>query len=161
MNEQVKEILSRVAVETLEQLAYIFSFPEDGPGETDYDSAMAASVSFAGPFAGGLVMAVSPQVVFELAANMLGVDYEETTLDQQYDALKESMNVICGNLLPAIAGKQAVFDIGSPEIITGGEAIKEATEKYNGRSPTSMVRLDIDGEQCALFLFGDIRIPGE
>ncbi|MBW2359013.1 MAG: chemotaxis protein CheX [Deltaproteobacteria bacterium] len=135
--------------------------PEDGPGEIEYDSLMAASVSFAGPFAGGLVMTVSPQVVFELAANMLGVDNEETTLDQQYDALKESMNVICGNLLPAITGKQAVFNIGSPEIITGGEAIKEATEKYNGRSPTSMVRLDIDGEQCVLFLFGDIRITGE
>lgn len=161
MNEQIKEILSRVAVETLEQLAFIFSFPEDGPVEIDYDSVMAVSVSFTGPFTGGLVMTASPQVLLELAVNMLGVDDDEVpTLDQQYDALKEAMNIICGNLLPAIAGKQAVFDIGSPEIITGGEAIKEATEKYNGRSPTSMVRLDLDGEQCTLYLFGDIQVAG-
>ena len=157
MNEQIKETLSRVAAETLEQLAFLFSFPEDEPGNTDFDSAVAARVLFTGLFSGALVITVSAQVLSELTANMLGVDCEEeTTLGQKDDALKETINVICGNLLPPIAGKQAVFDIGSPEIIKGGEAIKEATEKYNGRSPTSMVKLDIDGEQCFLYLFGDI-----
>jgi chemotaxis protein CheY-P-specific phosphatase CheC len=160
MNKQNSEILSRVAVDTLEQLAFLFSFPDDEQVKTDVDSAVAAHVSFSGPFSGALVITVSPQVLIELTANMLGVDCEEgTTSDQKDDALKEMINVICGNLLPAIAGKKAVFDIDVPKIISEYEEIKEATERYDGLPPTSMVILDIDGEQCGLYLFGDVQIP--
>ena len=41
------------------------------------------------------------------------------------DSLKEMANVICGNILPAIAGDDAVFDIGGPEI-TDTPAIPES-----------------------------------
>jgi CheY-specific phosphatase CheX len=160
MNEQNNEILSRVVTETLEQLAFLFSFPDDGQAKVDLDSAVAARVLFTGPFSGALVITVSAQVLSELTANMLGVECEEeTTSEQKDDALKETVNVICGNLLPAIAGKRAVFDINVPKIITEGEKIKEAIEKHDGLPPTSMVTLDIDGEQCSLYLFGDVQIP--
>jgi chemotaxis protein CheY-P-specific phosphatase CheC len=160
MNKQNSEMLSRVATDTLEQLAFLFSFPENDKVKMDIDFALAARVLFTGPFSGALVITVSAQVLSELTANMLGVDCEEgTTSDQKDDALKETINVICGNLLPAIAGKRAVFDIDVPKIISGYEEIKEATEKYDGLPPTSMVILDIDGEQCGLYLFGDVQIP--
>lgn len=159
MNEHNNEILSRVASETLEQLTFLFSFPADEKIKTELDSVAVARVMFTGPFSGALVITVSAQVLSELTANMLGVDCEEvTTSHQKDDALKESINVICGNLLPAIAGRQAIFDIGSPEIITGSEAIKEATEEYAGCPPTSIVSLDIDGEQCTLYLFGNEHV---
>jgi chemotaxis protein CheY-P-specific phosphatase CheC len=155
MNRQNNEILSRVVAETLEQLAFLFSFPADGEAETAIDSGVAARVLFAGPFSGALVIIVSSQVLSELTANMLGVDGEdETTSEQKDDALKETINVICGNLLPAIAGKQAVFDIDAPEIITEDEEIKGAVETHEGLPPTSEVILEIDGEPCRVCLFG-------
>ena len=64
-------------------------------------------------------MAVTQQTAQELTENMLGLDEGEAEIssDDQADALKETINVICGNLLPAIAGKDAVFDIQPPEIL--------------------------------------------
>ena len=162
MNEQAIEILTRVAGETLEQLAFIFSFPEEERDTLEDDSLVATSVSFAGPFSGTLVMTISAQILQELTANMLGMDdEEEIALDQQHDALKETINVICGNLLPAIAGKKAVFDLDAPKIIDEAEAIKKAAKTNDGRAPTAIVRLDIDDEPCDLFLFGDIKIQEE
>jgi chemotaxis protein CheY-P-specific phosphatase CheC len=158
MSEQVKELLSRVAGETLEKLAFMFSFPEDERGGMILDSAVAATVSFTGPFSGTLVMTVSNQLLPELAANMLGVDDEETTLDQQHDALKETINIICGNLLPAVAGEEAVFNIDAPLIIAEVESIKEAIKKYSNK-PASIAKLNIDESECDLFLFVDGRIP--
>ena len=152
MSEQLKEILSIVAGETLEKLAFMFSFPEDERGTMILDSAVAATISFAGPFSGTLVMTVSNQLLPELAANMLGVDDEETTLDQQHDALKETINIICGNLLPAIAGKEVVFNIDAPVIIAGVEAIKKAIEDHDNK-PASIVKLNIEESECDLFLF--------
>ncbi len=161
MNEKLNDILSRVAVESLEKLAFIFSFPEEDNGDMDYDSAAAAGVSFTGPFSGSLIITISRQVLVELTSNMLGVnDGQETTPDQQEDALKETINIICGNLLPFIAGEQAVFNIDTPEIIAGADAIKNAVTDSDGRKPASSVKLDIDDEQCALFLFGDIQVVG-
>lgn len=158
MNERNNKILTSVATETLEQLAFLFSFPDDGQSEKDFDSSVAARVLFTGPFSGALVMTISVQVLSELTSNMLGVESEqETTSEQNNDALKEAINVICGNLLPAIAGKKAVFDINEPRVIGEPEEIKAAIEKYNGHPPASIAMLDIDGEKCALYLFGDIQ----
>ncbi len=156
MSEQLKEILSRVAGKTLEKLAFMFSFPEDERGYMILDSAVAATISFSGPFSGTLVMTVSNQLLPELAANMLGVDDAETTLEQQHDALKESINIICGNLLPAIAGNEVVFNIDVPVIIAEVEAIKEAIKD----KPTSIVKLNIEESECDLFLFINDSVVG-
>jgi hypothetical protein len=73
------------------------------------------SIHFLGPLMGDFVLEISGGVLPVLAANMLGED-EPPPLSQQQDALKELANVICGNLLPLIAGSEAVFDLGAPQI---------------------------------------------
>jgi len=40
--------------------------------------------------------------------------------DEQHDALRELINVICGNLLPLIGGGTAEFRIQTPFIPAGG-----------------------------------------
>ena len=50
-----------------------------------------------------------------IAANMLGEeDAPSKTL--QYDALGEIANVICGNMLPGIAGSNDVFHVSAPKM---------------------------------------------
>ncbi|MCP4108482.1 MAG: chemotaxis protein CheX [Desulfobacteraceae bacterium] len=156
MKQQIKETLYRVAEDILEKLAFIFSFPEEERESIDYDSAVAASVSFKGPFTGTLVMAVSEHILPELAGNMLGVENpDDTTLDQQHDALKELINVICGNLLPSVAGKEIVFNVDAPVIISKDEAILRG----DGPDPVAVARMDLDDQQCDLLFFIDGDIP--
>lgn len=159
MNQQLNDVLFSVAEETLEKLAFMFVAKDYDRNDMDYESIVAAGISFTGPFSGRLILAISTETIHELSANMLGVEEDETTPDQQDDALKETLNVICGNILPAIAGKEAVFNIGAPMIINDIEDIRKNIENADVKSPASVVRMEIDGEQCDLFLFIDGEIP--
>ena len=162
MPDRLNHILSRVAEETLGELAFIFSFSDEETEPVPLNDAVAASISFTGPFSGFLVIVVPNRVLPGLTENMLGLDDEEkATLDQQYDALKETLNVICGNTLPAISGKQVLFDMGAPKMIIESAAIQEAVRKEDRPEPVSSVSLILENGQCDLFLFVDGEIPTE
>jgi CheY-specific phosphatase CheX len=109
--------VAQASANTMEAMAMMFLVPEEvaSPG----DSAMtAAAVEFTGPSTGKLVVGISNNLLGELAGNMLGLmDPGETTADQQADALKELANVICGNLLPAVGGNQAIYRVGAPTLV--------------------------------------------
>jgi len=101
-------------------------------------------------------MKVSRKVLSEIAGNMLGVDDEDDiTMDDKNDALKETANVICGNILPAIGGKQAVFNIDTPKMIPEGEHMKIR----DGEKLVSDVKLSLDEGRCDLVLFVNGEIP--
>ena len=121
MNRQHDEILQRVAEETFEALAFLLPMPEpDEPFENCPTAAV--TVGFHGPFDGKLIVTLPESVLGELACNMLGLDDgAEVAVDTQYDALKELANVVCGNVLPEIAGTMAVFNVDAPEL-TGASA---------------------------------------
>jgi len=146
MNEEAKEILTTVTIETLKHLAFIFLSPEEENSGL-MPEAMSVGIFFSGPISGRLVLKMSPLVVLELTANMLGIDEDRVTTEQQYDAMKETINVICGNLLPAIGGNQTIFHIDVPEIVGNENNIEEKTE--------AVAKLSVDDEQCELYLFVD------
>jgi hypothetical protein len=107
--------LSEVAVATLERLAFIFASPAPAAAWPPPEELLAARLEFRGPFGGEMRIAMSHAAVEELAANMLGLaDGEAPGEAARADALKELLNVICGNLLPAIAGEAAEFNLASP-----------------------------------------------
>lgn len=145
-----KKILSQVLEEVLENLAFVFSVPEDTGDAMQYEMALAAKISFTGLFSGTIVLGFSEQILPEIARNMLGVD-EEILVVHQHDAFKEVLNVICGNLLPAIAGEKEVFTISVPCIISR----EEMTESVRCCPPTSMATLELDNGQVLLFLLID------
>jgi CheY-specific phosphatase CheX len=152
MPEQIREALSQVAVDTFEKLAFMFAFPEDGGQTEQMKDMVSASVVFSGPFSGLVTIRISGAVLPELAANMLGMDDEaDVTLDQQHDALKETLNVICGNLLPAIAGQEPIFNMEMPRILSQGE-ISETDALFK-------VRLEFDEGQCEISIHVDGEIP--
>jgi len=160
MRAKLEEIMSKVTIDTLEKLAFMFAFPDEGEEGPPGDSMIAGSVSFTGPFSGTVIMMISIEVLQELTANMLGLeDGEETTQDHRSDALKETMNVICGNLLPAIAGDDVVFDIGMPGVLPADQEMKKGAGIPDGLGPSARVNLDLDEGQCVFFLFLDGEIP--
>lgn len=149
MEEDLSTTLCRIAQESLEGLAFLFSFAAEEREPLALEEAMAAKLTFAGALQGVLFMVISAEVLSELAGNMLGTEGEEITEIQQHDALKELLNVICGNLLPAVAGTQAVCDIGMAVVLSpeeGGALLAE-------RTPSAVARIDLDNGQADLYLF--------
>lgn len=156
MNEKTNYVISKVVAETLEKLAFMFASSYDPEDSTEEDPATGVSVSFTGPFSGTLGMKVSGEVLSEIAVNMLGVDDEDDIAHgEKDDALKETINVICGNILPVIGGKQAVFNIDVPEIIPEGEDVKVK----DGEKLVSDIKLSLDEGRCDLVLFVNGDIP--
>jgi hypothetical protein len=73
----------------------------------------------AGPLTlGALTVAVSGDVADALAANMLGTAHAGPA--ERRDAVGELANVVCGNVLPLLAGREAVFRLGAPELLAPG-----------------------------------------
>jgi len=157
MNEKLKKILTGIASETFEGLAFMFGFPEDDASAVSNEDMIFAQVDFEGAFSGRVVLAVSRSPVEELTANMLGLEDEETDVspEDQADALRETLNVICGNLLPAIGGKDTVFDIHSPEILPDATSIGSMPEA----GLVTTARLSLEDEPCQLWLYVNEKNP--
>ncbi len=123
---EINAVLENVTSETLMNLAFLLPAEAGGdgaaaPGGVALAQAQAAiaTVGFDGPQKGFLKLAVGEQLLAPLAANMLGLDGQPPTPDQQVDALKELANVICGNVLPAVRDAQSVFNVLAPQVRQG------------------------------------------
>jgi len=114
------EIITKVAEETFGNLAFMLTMPQDE--DTDYSQVAwgyGASVAFTGPFSGKLLISITSDMLGPMAENMLGMEPGEKPPEgvEIEDALIELLNVICGNLLPAIASNEVVFNIEGPEML--------------------------------------------
>jgi CheY-specific phosphatase CheX len=153
MNEKIERELTVVAMETLEKLAFLFPTDDEAPCVPETGEAIRVAVSFDGPFGGTLLMEMAGALLPDLAGNMLGIDdTRQVTRDQQHDALKETANIICGNLLPVIAGGRPVFEIGPPRVME--------KEDVPDSGAAAVVRLAIEGHACALSLYVRGDVPG-
>jgi chemotaxis protein CheY-P-specific phosphatase CheC len=156
MEQQLKSILTAVANDTLEKLAFLFAFPDNKRINDSSDPALAGRIDFKGYFDGFLLMRISACVIPELANNMLGLaDDAQISRAEQQDALKEMLNVICGNALPAIAGDQVEFNIQTPEILTPTQSVQLSQK---GR-PACTVRLTLEEGFCDLYFFIQGEFP--
>jgi len=150
MEQQLKSLLTQVANDTLEKLAFLFAVPDNERVDDGPDPMVVGRVAFNGYFDGSLLMRISSSVVAELAGNMLGLDDGAEISDvQQLDALKEIINVICGNVLPAVAGDQVEFNIDAPEILSQ----KDAKDMSMTGRPACIVRLMLEEGFCDVYFF--------
>jgi CheY-specific phosphatase CheX len=151
MSNRYEENLYKVAEETFESLAFMFSMPADeAPAERPQET-IAARVTFDGPFSGEVQLAIQSDLLPELTVNMLGLEEETPSPEQQQDALKEILNVICGNLLPAVAGTEAVFNIRAPQLLAKDLAFRcGPSQSLLGR-----ITLPLDSGLAELALFAE------
>ena len=112
------EAVSATFLTIVEQLTFMFGEPSDKSAvlEDDVDY-IVAQMDFTGDVKGTLSLAVPADCVVEIAANILGLDPGETEVASMVsDSLGEMLNVICGHVMVAIAGKSADFRLGAPVI---------------------------------------------
>jgi hypothetical protein len=160
MTDRLNEILYRVAEEILESLAFMFPVLDEERKKISDVFVWGASISFVGPFSGRMVILASEKILPDLVKNMLGLDVgEEVSLVQQHDALMELLSIVCGNVLPAVAGKKVMFNLDVPKILSP-EEYDALMKKQN---PVSQVTLELENGQADFILFieeGTLSLQG-
>jgi CheY-specific phosphatase CheX len=101
---------------TFEELGFLLPTQEIDEQQLNAQFEAAVSVNFEGPFSGKLLVRVCGGLLPIIATNMLGEE-DVPPKNLQYDALGEIANVICGNMLPEIAGSDHIFHVSAPEIV--------------------------------------------
>jgi CheY-specific phosphatase CheX len=152
MNSALHDQLSQIASKTLEDLAFLFATPLEWKEPDDSSDDTWIGAKFQGHCEGQLIFICPTDPGREITINMLGLDDDDDVVETQIqDALKEVVNIICGNILPAMAGTDAVFNISAPEILNPGSG------EYLAR-PEAMVakaHLDLEGESGYALVFLD------
>jgi CheY-specific phosphatase CheX len=144
MNDDWKRALSEALLEVFESLCFMLPRParESLPPEPAGVSRVVLAVDFSGAGEGRLHLTLPDVMVASIASAMLGED-EPPPLQEQYDAVCELANIVCGNVLPRIAGGRAVFDLSSPRVIATLDADSSA-----GFDASARVHMD-EGLVCA------------
>ena len=118
MDYEKKEVMAEVFCRVLEKLAFMFGEEVEkeelsGEGESYYHS----MISFKGSCSGAFGIAAPVNFCLELAANVLGMDPDEDEVKGKAgDALKELLNMMCGQLLTDMFGDEEVFDLSVPRL---------------------------------------------
>ena len=117
MDENWIETLTEVISEVLETSAFVFGEPcqkDDIP--VDVAGALKATIVFEGPLGGSIEIAAAPGLATELAAGVLGLEADEVTPEQAEDALKELVNVTCGQWLTSVFGDEPIFKLTASQL---------------------------------------------
>jgi CheY-specific phosphatase CheX len=151
MNPPSDPTLDAVSARTFENLAFMLEVSaEEAPRRELSPDRAAASVRFEGPLSGRVVVTVDLEMLPTLASNMLGLDPAALpAVIEQSDALKELANVICGNLLPEIAGANSVFRVRPPVLIDADAASRSP----DAPTATASLPLDAGAARVELFIF--------
>lgn len=155
--------LQTAATATFESLALLFAEEAPTDAQRAVPLAHAVRVTFAGEpahgaFAGVLTVAVTDDVATALAANMLGVDPSHADAQARRDALGEVGNVVCGNVLPLLGGRTAVFHLAAPVPVPLAEALAELDAGVPGVTALHAA-LGIDGGRAVLALHVPSGLP--
>jgi CheY-specific phosphatase CheX len=156
MNKQLDKILQHVAEETFESLAFLLPMPPPDEPIADCPTTV-VTVGFHGPFSGKLIVILPEAVLGELTGNMLGLDDDtDIPVETQQDALKELANVVCGNVLPEIAGDTVVFNVAAPELIDASAPVSK-----EGLSTAATAGIFLDSGPASLELLTEGPIDAE
>jgi chemotaxis protein CheY-P-specific phosphatase CheC len=117
MPEQQTATLATIFSEVLANLAFMFS--DDHQGEPDPQAQwLRTTIGYEGPNHTGTLCFTCPDgFAALLAANLLGVDPLDAKAENTAcDAVKEFMNIVCGQFVTAQFGTEDVFNLTIPNV---------------------------------------------
>lgn len=115
-NVELKLLLQDVVTRTIEDAAFMFAMPRysEVPGGGEM---VMAGLDVSGSLEGRLSMAMDPDEVQRLAANMMGLEPDDPVLDTGADgALGELLNIVAGILVPEACGSDEEYALGLPDV---------------------------------------------
>lgn len=144
--------LQAAASSVLESTAFTLIEPlHDMENSEDKSSCeTGALLRFTGPFSGTLVAMTSEKLAGMIAADMVGLEDEFSGRVDRYDAMKEILNIICGEFLPCIFHGQDDYSVESPKDLAQPDLqALTASEPGEVIAKTDLV---IEGEALSLLL---------
>ena len=144
--------LQSATTSTFEELALLLAEPAEDGGAT-VPLAGGVRVSFSGPLSGHLTVHVTGDLLGAVAANMLGRDVDPADPICR-DALGELANVLCGTLLPSLAGRRAEFRLAPPAWLSPSSPAAAASPA--GATAAIRLALEPGRAEVALHLTGDV-----
>jgi chemotaxis protein CheY-P-specific phosphatase CheC len=90
---------------------------EDDELDTGAQDMLRAEMQFSGAHSGKAVLAAQSDLCAEIAENMLGIDEEDLNESSLEDALREILNMTCGQYLTSRWGEEEVFDLTVPNVV--------------------------------------------
>ena len=118
MDNNKNEILTRVLENVMEQLAFMFGEPaQKDELILEEEKCLHISMQFNGLRNGKLDLVIPASMGISLAANILGLDEDdEEAENNSVDALKELVNMVCGQFLTEAYGDKPVFNLTIPTV---------------------------------------------
>jgi chemotaxis phosphatase CheX-like protein len=114
MPDRVPALLTQVLGEVLQDAAYVFAEPVEGPASWP-EPVVSARIAFESVRGGTLRLTAAPGVAAEIAANMLGVDPGDAEAQSHgRAALAEVLNVIGGAFVTRYFGTAVPSQLGLP-----------------------------------------------
>lgn len=137
--------LTDVFCRVMESMAFYFLDPIEADEARDLSDTVSqyqqVTMRFDGPHKGSILMYMPLSMFTTLSANMLGVDEgDQQALSQQNDAVRELLNIVCGQSLTEIWGTGPVFDLRIPQMVEVSTA-----ELHNVIEHTSACCFKCDG----------------
>jgi CheY-specific phosphatase CheX len=124
VDQNLIEPLRESLLYVLEHMAFLVgeSVPPDA-FEPGTEAWLCCRMGFSGERDGTLTLMLPESLCREVAANMLGVDPDDSdTVTRAADAARELLNVCCGQVLLRVFGKTAVFQMHVPSVTPAPEA---------------------------------------
>ena len=116
MQEQKAATLTTIFFDVLADLAFMFT-DDDEAAPSPAETWLETTINYNGTSVGNLTFRCSRAFTVQLAANLLGIDVAEVDDDAKADdAVKEFMNIVCGQLITALHGTDDVFNLSIPKI---------------------------------------------
>ena len=151
MKKQIEKILIESTVRTLEDLCFIYQEPELKDAQENLPLEAAAEVKYrSNDFTGKLLIETRGGLFSAIATNILSIDDPSTK--QKKDALGEIANIICGNVVPSLAGGGREYKIESPRPLSKDDLLKEEKQgkplveiTFNFNQGRADIKLFVDG----------------
>lgn len=119
MLEPTPELLTDILGQVLQESAFIFAEPDEGPPAWE-GQVLIARIAFESTRGGALRIYSTPPGAAEIAANMLGIDPGQEAEENARAAFSELLNVLGGAFLTRYFGTAVPSQLGLPstELVT-------------------------------------------
>lgn len=145
MQNRKTATLTTIFSDVLANLAFMFN--DDEPSEPAGGEVwMETTISYRGSESGILRLRCPTEFAALLAANLLGIDSQDTDAgDKAEDAVKEFMNIVCGQLITTWYGSDQVFNLSIPQT----QPLVEAPN-FDEPGEAEATHLSVEGHQVQL-----------
>lgn len=126
MPDTLRGALADAGIGALENMAWLFA-EQSSHASDEGCIGPTARIEFIGVPSGALLLQVEAPLLAVVAGAMLGTD-DTPDLVLQRDALGELANVVCGHVLPEIAGTREEYLLAPPTVFTDWEAALKPTD---------------------------------